>query len=592
MSLSRIGWVLALLALLGWPSAGWAAEPRVVSSTTSLELEPDGSARVRHQLHVDSPSGAWDTLVVSGIAPDARLSHDAHAQRADHAAPGSASTPLDVILQSGRATLTPPEPLSGRSFTVEFGYELQLTESGALRVLPDGQHAELLWVGPRLAPAPDTASLIVRAQAAPQPPKALDPPGERLPAGSSHSAIVLSTLRRSAERDQLEVVRRVSADEAPRWRVLLDRGVLELAAVEQSAADGVDLDGIWPAPERSAPRAPWTRTLPWVLLAACGYALLTAEKARAVRSAAALRGSQVLPLVRVSDHGRAATSGLLLCAASVAVLWLDLPLLGALTLLVAMALGCYRPARFEPPLRGPGQWQPLAPSALADVPGPALPGAWLDVGRAPGAMLLLGLLGGASALALRVFERSPYYGACLLVSAVALLPVFCTGRAAELPAPALAASRRFLRRALRRLGARPELTVQVLGRSCTGVSDLDELRLAVYPARALEGLIGMELALDVQPSLTGPVASPVVIVRAAEGSACQRALPRQLSWTRGRSAEERAALVRPKLPSVALSVELLRELIAAASEPEVSERKERRRPTTRPPARTATAHAG
>lgn len=100
----------------------------------------------------------------------------------------------------------------------------------------------------------------------------------------------------------------------------------------------------------------------------------------------------------------------------------------------------------------------------------------------------------------------------------------------------------------------------------------------------------MELALELQPSIAGQTASPVVIVRAAEGSLCQRSLPRQLSWTRGRSAEERAALVRPKLPSVALSVELIRELCAAASEPEASE-STRRRPSARRPAPTAPAHA-
>lgn len=595
MMFSRIGGVVALLALLGWPSSLWAAEPRVVSSITTVELEPDGSARVRHQLHVESPNDSWDTLVVGGIAPDAQLSPDAHAQRADHGGSAARPTPLDLILQSGRATLAPPEPQHGKSFTVEFGYGLQLTEHGGLRVLPDGQHAELIWVGPRFEEPPDSATLIVRTSAAPQPPKALDPNSERLLGSGASSPIVLSTLRRSAERDELEVVSRVEREQVPRWRILLDRNVLEQAppeaAADESTSDGVDLDGIWPAPERSAPRAPLPLVLPWVLLAASAYALLVAAKARAVRGAAALRGAQVLPLLRLSEHGRAAASGLLLCAASVAALWLDAPLLAALTLLLVLALGCYRPALFEPQLRGPGQWQPLEPSALAPVPEPALPGAWLDVGRAPGAVLLAGLLTALSALALRIFERSPYYGACLLLAGVALLPVFCTGRAAELPAQPLAESRRFLRRVLRRLGRRPELVVQVLGRSCTGLSELDELRLAIHPSRGLEGLIGMELALELQPSIAGQIASPVVIVRAAEGSLCQRSLPRQLSWTRGRSAEERAALVRPKLPSVALSVELLRELSAAASEPESNPSSERRRAATRRPTRTAPAHA-
>lgn len=593
MSFSRIAGVFALLVLLGW--SGWvrAAEPRVVSSITTVELEPDGSARVRHLLHVESLNGSWDTLVLSGIAPDARLSPDAQALRDDLGGQAAQPMPLDLILQRGRATLAPPEPLYGKSFAVEFGYSLQLSEHGGLSVLPDGQHAELIWVGPRFEEPPDSATLIVRAIAATHPPKAVDAHSERL-LGGPGSAIVLSALRRSAERDELEVVLRVEREQVPRWRILLDRSVLQqdaLDAAGEQGADGVDLDGIWPAPERSAPRAPLALVLPWVLLAGAAYGLLVASKARAVRGAAALRGAQVLPLLKASDHGRAAASGLLLSAASVAALWLEAPLLAAVVLLVVLALGCHRPALCEPRLRGPGQWQPLEANALAPVPGPALPGAWLDVGRAPGAVLLVALLTTLSALSLRLFERSPYYGACLLLGGVALLPVFCTGRAAELPPQPLAESRRFLRRVLRRLGRRPELVVQVLGRSCTGLSELDELRLAIHPARALEGLIGMELALELQPSIAGQIASPVLIVRAAEGSLCQRSLPRQLSWTRGRSAEERAALVRPKLPSVALSVELIRELSAAASEPEPSQKGERRRSSTRRPTRAAPAHA-
>lgn len=592
--LSSIGWGLVLFGLLGWSRPGWAADARVVSSITTLELETDGSARVRQQLHVETTTGVLQTLEVPGIAADAQLSPEAHALRTDHGAAGTAATPLDLILQNGRATLTPPQALRGKSFTVEFGYELPLTAHGALRLLPDGQHAELIWVGSSFEDAPDSATLVVRSIAATQPPKA-DSSAERVLGGSADSGIVLSTLRRSAETDELEVVRRLSRGEAPRWRILLDRNVLETTTappvVEESTLASVDLDGIWPEPEHRTPRVPLTHVLPWVLVAALGYALLVAAKARAVRRAAALRDCQVLALVRVSADQRAAACGLLLAAASVAVLWLDSPPLGALTLLVALALASYRPPTFETRLRGPGQWQPLDAAALEPVPAPALPGAWLDVGRAPGAVLLLALLAGVSTLALRVFERSPYHGACLLLAGVALLPVFCTGRAAELPAPPLAESRRFLRRALRRLAGKAELVAQPLGRSCTGASELDELRLAIHPTRALEGLIGIELAIELQPSLAGQSSSPVVIVRAAEGSLCQRALPRQLSWTRGRSAEERAALVRPKLPSLALAVALVRELSAAASEPPASERSERRRQPTRRPTRTAGAHA-
>jgi hypothetical protein len=52
-----------------------------------------------------------------------------------------------------------------------------------------------------------------------------------------------------------------------------------------------------------------------------------------------------------------------------------------------------------------------------------------------------------------------------------------------------------------------------------------------------------------------------VVVRVAEGSSSQRALPRGLTWTRGRSAEERAALIRPQLAAVSSTRDLLYELV-------------------------------
>lgn len=341
----------------------------------------------------------------------------------------------------------------------------------------------------------------------------------------------------------------------------------------EAEASEVELDGIWPAPESGLRRLPASRVLPFLLAAALGYAGLVATKGRAVARASAQRNCPIRPLVPGRPTLHAVLAGLLLALASGAAIWLDAPVLGALALLLALLLASHRAPISETRLRGPGEWQALDSSTLAHAAASLrLPGAWLDVGRVRGFSLLLGLLVLWTAAALRLFESSPYHGACLLLGSTALLPVFCTGRAAELPEPALAQSRRFLARVLKRLQGHGDLLVQALGRYCASAGELDELRLAIHPARGLPGLIGMELALEVRPGLAGQCAAPVIVIRAADGSPCQRALPRQLSWSRGRTAEERAALVRPKLPSVALSVELLLELAARASEPPVPAR--------------------
>ena len=125
---------------------------------------------------------------------------------------------------------------------------------------------------------------------------------------------------------------------------------------------------------------------------------------------------------------------------------------------------------------------------------------------------------------------------------------------------ALGHGARFLAAVSARLGPKSGLLVTPIGRVGGANGELDELRLSIAPARPVPGLLGLELGLELLPGFTGPSARPVVIVRAAEGSACQRALPRGLTWTRGRCADERASLVRPKLPTVALSVALIQEL--------------------------------
>ncbi|MEO8182598.1 MAG: hypothetical protein ABI895_27515 [Deltaproteobacteria bacterium] len=592
-SLSRFVRFASLVLLLASPLPSWAAgSARVLSSVTRIELASDGSARVRHELRVETTSGSLQSLTVEGLDADAEPLPDARITRTDLAPGPNTPQPLELRLEQGRATLSVGQRkgVPGKSFAIEFGYQTQLSSRGLIRDLPQAQRSELTWSGPGFQEGLDSATLIVRVAAASVPPEAVDTSAEAArpqgsgsttsasPTGSSpaNSGIIMSTLRRSADQDELEVVRaHVARHEAPRWRIRLDRtlfagsapsaGEPAPLAVEPSEED---LDGIWPAPERGLRRLPASRMLPFLLAAALGYACLVAAKGRAVARASALRNCQVRALVAGRTALHASLAGLLLLLASGAVIWLDAPVPAALALLLALLLASHRPPTSEARLRGPGEWQALDSSALEPVAAasPRLPGAWLDVGRARGFSLLLGLLGLATAAALRVFETSPYHGACLLLGSTALLPVFCTGRSAELPEPALARSRRFLARVHRRLKGRSDLMVQALGRFCAGANELDELRLAIHPARGLPGLIGMELALELRPGLAGQSAAPVIVIRTADGSPCQHALPRQLSWSRGRTAEERAALVRPKLPSVALSVELVLELAARASE--------------------------
>jgi hypothetical protein len=112
--------------------------------------------------------------------------------------------------------------------------------------------------------------------------------------------------------------------------------------------------------------------------------------------------------------------------------------------------------------------------------------------------------------------------------------------------------------------------------------EVDELRLSITPSRPVPGLLGLELGIELRERLGGHSARPVVVVRAAEGSDCQRALPRGITWMRGRNAEERASLVRPKLPDATTSVALIQELLSLMSAP----------PSPEPAAKKASRSAG
>jgi hypothetical protein len=185
------------------------------------------------------------------------------------------------------------------------------------------------------------------------------------------------------------------------------------------------------------------------------------------------------------------------------VTWQDLPVLAALALITAMGLAAHRAPDAEPELRGPGQWQTLDAATFEPVPCAPLPGAWLDAGRPQGFALMLSALAAATYVAARWFESSPHYGTCVLLGSSALLPIFCTGREAELPLDALERSRRFLGKVQRRLSASGELVVKPMGRFAAGDGALDELRLSIAPPRGLPGLMALELGLEFRQRLGG-----------------------------------------------------------------------------------------
>jgi hypothetical protein len=575
LPLGVIAWTLL------YPVAAFAGvETRVASSTTTLELVADGLWTVRHELTLDARGTTLSSFSLRGVDGDAVPLPDATLTRLSGGQAAGPPQPVLVQARGAELELTVPSArtLRGTSFLLRLAYRTRL--SGAtIHPLEGGERAELGWLGPRFDDGVDAVTLILRTPAGRTPPEIVteQEPGPQY-------GIVSSTLRRSGEADELELVRaHVARDEAVRWNVRIDRSLLGASLLGASPLDTTPLEGAAPvgraAIDGASPALPGApagagRLAGVACIGALGaaYTLLAWFKGRAVASAARARAAAPRPWLRWSPGARALAGGITASGAGAVAIFDQPPWLGAAGLLLAMALGAHHPPAPGPSLLGPGEWRPQGLDVLAPRPTPALPGAWLDAGRVRGFALFAAALGSIAALAARAFAGSPYTGACILLGGALLLPIFCTGRAAELPFDALEQSRRFLGDVARRLGtggtagtagalaADGAFAVSAIGRVAAASGELDELRLSFAPTRPVPGLRGIELGIERRARLGGFSARPVIVVRAAEGSECQRALPRGLTWMRGRGPDERASLVRPKLPSAASSVALLREL--------------------------------
>jgi hypothetical protein len=212
-------------------------------------------------------------------------------------------------------------------------------------------------------------------------------------------------------------------------------------------------------------------------------------------------------------------------------------------------------------LRGPGQWLPLSDSEAFAVATERLPGRFLDAGTWAGLSFFALLCASFCLGALLLFARAPYQALLLLLGSPCLLPLFFTGRAAQLPANAATEPRAVLAAISKKLRRHDGIKVVPWARIPERAHEADELRLLVQVQGALRGLVGVEVGVEYSAGVGGSGAALFVLVRAREGSLAVSALPRDVVWTRGRKADERATVLRPRLPTQAQCVTLVLELV-------------------------------
>jgi hypothetical protein len=221
---------------------------------------------------------------------------------------------------------------------------------------------------------------------------------------------------------------------------------------------------------------------------------------------------------------------------------------------------------------------PLSEEEAFAARAPRLPGRWLDAGSPLGFFCFMLALGGFTAGAIVMLPRSPYHALLIVLGSASLLPIFCTGRGGELPLDPVHGPRGLLGWLVRRLRTDARLRVVPWARIPHGRSEPDELRLLVALRQPVQGLIAIEVGLESQAGIGGPIAAPWVIVRALDGSPAHAALAKAAAWTRGRKPEERVCVLRPHLPTRALTLSLLEELVCGLSEQSTPSRRTRQPP--------------
>lgn len=556
--------VLSLAGLcLALPARAWV-ETSIDSHVVTIDVERDGRAIVAHELILKVRGGPLMGIELAGVDADAEPLPDATVSPVRSDAAAGAAIPLLLERREDRTLRIDIDHEKGirrGKFLFKLRYRTHLVERELVRAL--GSLVEVRWVGPRLSDGIDSARVVFRLPPAPTPPRLPEASDRAVLGGDDEPVgVFLSNLRRASDKDELEVVRpHVAAGEPVVWRVLASSKALDAFAPPEP------VPALEPPPTE-LPAPPARRALVIALLAAVAlvYGALVILKSRAVTRAAAQRGARARSLVPLPLAVRGALAGAALAAAVATAALTDQATLAGALLVAAIALSAHASPVLDPRPRGPGRWLPLTEEDAFGGPAPKLPGRWLDAGALPGFVVFVLLLAGFAAGAVALLARSPYHALLVAIGSACLLPVFCSGRGGELPLDPVHGPRPLLGWLVSQLRDSDAVRAVPWVRIPNGAADPDELRLLVALRQPVQGLVAIEVGLESQPGIGGPMATPWVIVRALDGSPGHRALGADVGWTRGRKPEERVAVLRPNLPTRALCLALVRELVQSLTE--------------------------
>jgi len=546
--------LLLTLALGLVPSTARAwVETTIRSHTATVDLDRKGNATVGHVLVVKVSGGPLKSLVIDGVDDDAELNPDATVARV---LSGAKQTWPLLVHKSDEGSVTlevdVKNGLGAGVYQFEFSYRSNFVERDLLEQRDGAVY--LSWVGPRLADGIDSAKAVFRLPRGDSPPR-LPAPAPEAELNVELEGLLVSQVRRGADKDELELVRaHVAQGEPALWRFQASARSFDAFTPPAQA----------PAVETTAAPAPLRELrVSWLLLAAgvgFVYACSVGLKWSLSRKVARVKRAEPRALVPLPSALRAALAGVLLGAALLTAAAAEYPTVAGVLLVASMVLASLLPPRLEPRMRGPGNWVRTSDAEAFRVRKTREPGRWLDSATLPGFAAFVVGLALFCGPALWLFPTSPYHALVLVLGSACLLPLFFTGRAAELPPDPVARPRKLFSTLARRL-RQSGWKITALARFPEGQAEPDELRLLVEPEGMPAGLVALELGLEYQVASGTVVDLPCLIVRARDDSAAYYALPRSVVWSRGRSSSERVALLRPKLPTRAMCAELTEEVV-------------------------------
>jgi hypothetical protein len=558
-------------------------EVHVEADDVRIAVEKTGDARVEHKIVLKIAGGPLRSFDLRGVDADAVPDPEGYVVPQREAARGSLASAVAAVAERlpletrPRPDGSPPPTVLRVRFDRDKGlgrgvYVLLVRYAThfVAQAPPGGALARLSWRGPVWEDGFDSARITFDLPAAPTEPRPDDAPDPAAD-GAPRAPLVLSSVRRGAARDQIELVRPYAPKgESIRWGLLADPRAFRSPPPPASSRPGAR--SVVGALADSANRA---LVVAGALALFVAYSVLVALKAVETARLARAAGAEASPLVPLPPAARSVLAGAALVVGLLVQLALERATLGALLVVAAVALAAHRTPRWRKVgLRGPGRWLPVGEAAaLAGPPRPR--GAYLDVSTRAGKALLLVLLGAVAAVVAWLHETAPYRAGLLALDATALLAVFCTGRLAELPPDPATAPARLLRAVGKRIRkGLPAGDVRLVGRIRLpeGSEHPDELRLGVVPRTAPPGFVAIEIGVVHVRGAGCALALPEVILRVTKGSPCEAALAalaRHGRSARGRRPGELAVVFSPLLPTArmtaGIALRLVRALTSTAS---------------------------